>query len=205
MRLMLVVVLSCAFPVQALSLHPSAFFDIQQPGDIFRGSSWGDGIGLTESREVRNFAEFNASNVSLPITHATLSVAIYSLQIYIFPLSPGQNPQGLDVYGYLGDGTGSASDWNAGTYISTVSLAGATDGQTLRFDVTDFVKNNRGILGFAIRANSIGYLSLNNRPDLNAVLTIVPEATSAVFLCMGALLSATLVRRTSALSANGRP
>lgn len=64
---------------------------------------------------------------------------------------PGVCELAIEIYGYVGDGTITTSDFNAGTRIASIAYVGEP---VLSIDVTEFVRQNAGAeyLGFALRA-----------------------------------------------------
>ena len=134
-------------------------------------------------------AEFNISGFSVPpqesITSTIFQAQISNLQVEGLGVNVGQNPTGLAVRGYVGNGQPDASDFQAGTILDTVNLSSPVVGQILQFDVTSFVKNlvsnGDSFAGFGVRAIDFGGLAL--RPSgvtLTITTTTVPEPSPAL-------------------------
>jgi hypothetical protein len=157
--------------------------------------------------EAAQFAEFNIGSFSqIP----TISSAIFQAEILSFQvqgLGVGvTNPGSVGIFGYVGNGTAEASDFEAGVLLSSVDVSSSSPGDILNFDVTPFfnqrISNNDAFAGFAIRALNPGGLSLKgggfpgSQPRLIVetaeVAEAVPEPTtifgSAIGLCLGGWL-----------------
>jgi hypothetical protein len=114
----------------------------------------------------------------------------------------GTSPSSLGIFGYVGNGTPEASDFEAGVLLSSVDISSSSPGDILNFNVTPFVNqrvsNGDTFAGFGIRALDFGGLSLNNSiPPTLIVETAdvaepVPEPTtifgSAIALGVGGWL-----------------
>ncbi len=159
--------------------------------------------------EAAEFAEFNIGSFSLA-PNTVISSAIFQAEIYSFQtvgLGVGIiNPGSLGIFGYVGNGTVEASDFEAGVLLSSVDVSSSSPGDILNFDVTPFfnqrISNNDAFAGFAIRALNPGGLSLKgggfpgSQPRLIVetaeVAEAVPEPTtifgSAIGLCLGGWL-----------------
>jgi hypothetical protein len=74
------------------------------------------------------------------------------------------NPGSLGIFGYVGNGTVEASDFEAGVLLSSVDVSSSSPGDILSFDVTPFVNqrvsNGDAFAGFGIRALNFGGLAL---------------------------------------------
>ncbi len=102
------------------------------------------------------------------------------------------NPGSLGIFGYVGNGTAEASDFEAGVLLSSVDISSSSPGDILNFDITPFVKqrvsNGDAFAGFGIRALNFGGLALNTsnfsgiKPSLIVetadVTESVPEPTT---------------------------
>ena len=154
--------------------------------------------------EAAEFAEFNIGSFSFPpntvISSAIFQAEIYSFLVYGLGVS-ATNPGSLGIFGYVGNGTVEASDFEAGVFLSSVDVSSSRDNDILNFDVTPFVNqrlsNGDAFAGFGIRALNFGSLALKNtyaagiQPRLIVktaeVTEPVPEPTT--ILCAGIALS----------------
>jgi hypothetical protein len=156
--------------------------------------------------EAAEFAEFNIGSFSLApntvISSAVFQAEIYSFQTFGLGVS-ATNPGSLGIFGYVGNGTVEASDFEAGVFLSSVDVSSSSPGDILSFDVTPFVNqrvsNADAFAGFGIRALNLGSLTLGgaNFPGIKPRLVVetaqpVPEPTtifgSAIGLCLGGWL-----------------
>jgi len=156
--------------------------------------------------EAAEFAEFNIGSLSLA-PNTVISSAIFQAEIYSFQtfgLGVGfLNPGSLGIFGYIGNGTVDASDFEAGVFLSSVDISSSSPGDILSFDVSPFVNqrvsNGDAFAGFGIRALNLGALTLGgaNFPGIQPRLIIetaepVPEPTtifgSAIALGVGGWL-----------------
>ena len=153
--------------------------------------------------EAAEFAEFNIGSFSFPpntvISSAIFQAEIYSFLVYDLGVS-ATNPGSLGIFGYVGNGTVEASDFEAGVFLSSVDVSSSRDNDILNFDVTPFVNqrlsNGDAFAGFGIRALNFGSLALKNtyaagiQPRLIVktaeVTEPVPEPTT--ILCAGIAL-----------------
>jgi len=143
--------------------------------------------------EAAEFAEFNISSLFLApsevISRAVLQTELYTL--VATGLGIGViNPGSLGIFGYVGNGTVDASDFEAGVFLSSVDVSSSRDRDILNFDVTPFVNqrvsNGDTFAGFGIRALNIGGLALSNFPGNRPKLIVetanvaepVPEPTT---------------------------
>ena len=159
--------------------------------------------------EAAEFAEFNIGSLFLAPSKVIRS-AVFQAQIDTFSVTGlggnSRNPGRLGIFGYIGNGTVEASDFEAGVYLSSVNVSSLRDGDILNFDVTRFVNqrvsNRDAFAGFGIRALNFGGLALRGRhfPGSQPRLIVetaevaepVPEPTtifgSAIGLCLGGWL-----------------
>jgi len=157
--------------------------------------------------EAAQFAEFNIGSFSqIPnISSAIFQAEILSFQVQGLGVGV-TNPGRVGIFGYVGNGTAEASDFEAGVLLSSVDVSSSSPGDILNFDVTPFVNqrvsNNDAFAGFALRALNLGGLSLKgggfpgSQPKLIVetaeVAEAVPEPTtifgSAIGLCLGGWL-----------------
>ncbi len=159
--------------------------------------------------EAAEFAEINIGSLSFA-PNTIISSAIFQAEIYTFEtwgLGIGMiNPGKLGIFGYVGNGTVEASDFEAGVFLSSVDVSSSSPGDILSFDVTPFlnqrVSNADAFAGFGIRALNLGSLTLGgaNFPGIQPRLIVettdvaqpVPEPTtifgSAIALGVGGWL-----------------
>jgi len=151
------------FEVIDLEEGPSRFDglgDLVFPGNfdvVMRGT-----IG-----EAGEFAEFNIGSFSLA-PNTVISSAVFQAEIYTLEawgLGVGiLNPGSLGIFGYVGNGTVDASDFEAGVLLSSVDVSSSSAGDILSFDVSPFVNqrvsNGDTFAGFGIRALNLGGLAL---------------------------------------------
>ena len=159
--------------------------------------------------EAAEFAEFNIGSFSLApntvISSAVFQAEILSFLVYGLGVS-ATNPGSLGIFGYVGNGTVDASDFEAGVLLSSVDVSSSSPGDILNFDVTSFVNervsNGDAFAGFGIRALNLGGLALKNTyaPGIQPRLIVetadvaepVPEPTtifgSAIALGVGGWL-----------------
>jgi len=159
--------------------------------------------------EAAEFAEFNIGSFSLApntvISSAVFQAEIYTFLVYGLGVS-ATNPGSLGIFGYVGNGTVDASDFEAGVLLSSVDISSSSPGDLLSFDVTPFVNqrvsNGDTFAGFGIRALNFGSLALGggNLPGIQPRLIVetadvaepVPEPTtifgSAIALGLGGWL-----------------
>jgi hypothetical protein len=161
--------------------------------------------------EARSFTEFNIGSFSLA-PNTVISKAVLQTQIFTFSLTSDHgietptNPGSLGLFGYRGNGTAEASDFETGVFLNSVDVSSSSAGDFLNFDVTPFVnqrvRNGNAFAGFGIRALNFGGLFLQNvnYPGIPPTLIVettdvaepVPEPAtifgSAIGLCLGGLL-----------------
>jgi hypothetical protein len=197
------------------TLPPAVTFEVIDGGG-FNGGAY-DGLGEevfpgnfdvvmkgTEG-EAAEFAEFNIGSFSLApntvISSAVFQAEIYTLEAWGLGVGP-LNPGSLGIFGYRGNGTADASDFEAGVFLSSVDISSSSANDILSFDVTPFinqrVSNGDVFAGFGIRALNLGGLALrNNDFDGGPRLIVetaepVPEPTtifgSALALSLGGWL-----------------
>jgi hypothetical protein len=160
--------------------------------------------------EMRSFIEFNIGSFSLApntvISSAVLQTEIFSFSLTGLGIENPINPGSLGLFGYVGNGTAEASDFETGIFLNSLDVSSSSAGDFLSFDVTRFVnqrvRNGNAFAGFGIRALNYGGLFLQNvnYPGTPPTLIIetadvaepVPEPTtifgSAIGLCLGGWL-----------------
>ena len=121
-------------------------------------------IGIRKAAQVED-AEFAEFNLSFPFTPNTVvKSAVFYTSIATFEVSEVGigNPGSLGIFGYVGNGTAETSDFEAGTFLSSVNTPFGT--YDLAFDVTQFlnqrVRNADTFAGFGIRALNLGNVAL---------------------------------------------
>jgi hypothetical protein len=161
--------------------------------------------------ETRSFTEFNIGSFSLA-PNTVISRAVLQTKIFTFSLTSDHgietptNPGSLGIFGYIGNGTAEAADFETGVFLNSVDVSFSSAGDLLNFDVTRFVnqrvRNGNAFAGFGIRTLNFGGLFLENNysqsiPPRLIVETAdvaepVPEPTtifgSAIGLCLGGWL-----------------
>jgi hypothetical protein len=169
-----------------------------------------DTVGRGTMGESAGFAEFDIGSFSFA-PNTVINSAIFQAQVYSF-LTTGlgvdepTNPGSLGIFGYIGNGTADASDFETGVFLSSVDISSSSPGDILSFDVSSFVNqrisNGDAFAGFGIRALNLGSLTLGgtNFPGITPRLIVetadvaepVPEPTtifgSAIGLCLGGWL-----------------
>jgi hypothetical protein len=176
-------------------------------GDLVFPGNFDTVVRGTEG-EAAEFAEFNIGSFSLApntvISSAVFQAEIYTFLVYGLGVS-ATNPGSLGIFGYVGNGTVDASDFEAGVLLSSVDVSSSSAGDILSFDVTPFVNqrvsNGDTFAGFGIRALNFGSLALGggNFPGVQPRLIVetdvaepVPEPTtifgSAIALGLGGWL-----------------
>jgi len=159
--------------------------------------------------EIASLAEFNIGSFSLP-PNMFISGAIF--QTVITPdvsvsglgVEIDTRPSRLGLFGYVGNGTAEASDFEAGVFLSSVDISSSS--QHISFAVTSFVNqrvsNGDAFAGFGIRALDVGGIEVQSQYHgisrtrliigISDVLEPVPEPTtilgSAIGLCLGGWL-----------------
>ena len=148
-------------------------------------------------------AEFNISSFFLA-PNTIIRSAVFQDKISSFGESRFVS---LGIFGYEGNGTAEASDFDNAVFLSSVDISSSSPGDTLNFDVTAFVNqrvssNGNPFAGFAIRIlYGVGDLTLGGTDALGrsslVIETVdtaepVPEPTtifgSAIGLCLGGWL-----------------
>jgi len=131
--------------------------------------------------ESAQFAEFNIGSFSLAPN--TITSAIFRAKIFTFEaggLGVG-NPGSLGIFGYRGNGTADASDFEAGVFLSSVDISSSSAGDFFSFDVTPFVNqrvsNGDAFAGFGIRALNPGAVALGGTDALGRPSLVVETVT----------------------------
>jgi hypothetical protein len=105
------------------------------------------------------------------INSAVLQVEIFSLTLFglgVDNIIPGS----LGIFGYIGNGTAEASDFEAGVFLNSVNISSPSVGDILSFDVSPYinqrVSNGDAFAGFGIRALNLGGLFLSDDNNNNS-------------------------------------
>ena len=105
-----------------------------------------------------------------PSQTTVINSAILQTKIGPYPVSGLgvgllDRPSSLGVFGFVGNGTVEASDFEAGVFLSSVDISSLSAGDIINFDVTQFVSqrvSSETRAGFAIRALNFGGLTLGD-------------------------------------------
>ncbi|MEG4248640.1 PEP-CTERM sorting domain-containing protein [Microcoleus sp. Pol10D4] len=153
--------------------------------------------------EAAEFAEFNIGSLSFA-PNTVISSAVFQAEIFSFLVTglgveDYTNPGSLGIFGYVGNGTVEASDFEAGVLLSSVDVSSSSPGDILSFDVTPFVNqrvsNGDAFAGFGIRALNFGGLALKNtyapgiQPRLIVEADIVAEPVPEPTTIFGSALA----------------
>ena len=202
------------------SLGPTITFEVADylpPGADGLGDSFQRGGNIVlkgiyqptgRGADISTFAEINIGSLAPnSIVSAILQTRLnFSVTASGFGISPSINPGSLGIFGYVGNGTAEASDFEAAVFLSSIDISSFPApnpfNRLLRvdFDVTSFVNqrvnNGDTFAGFSIRALNIGAVALSpdNSGDLVKLIVAepVPEPTaifgSAIALGLGGWL-----------------
>ena len=83
--------------------------------------------------EAAEFAEFNIGSFSFP-PNTVISSAVLQTEIFSFSLTSllgienPTNPGSLDLFGYVGNGTAEASDFETGVFLDSVDVSSSSAG-----------------------------------------------------------------------------
>src|SRR4028118_1657078 len=124
-------------------------------------------FGKVREVELRVLTEFNIDSFS-SVPSADISRVLLQTQLSFAGNSDWlfRNPSSFGIFGYVGNGTGDLSDFEAGELLSSVDVSSSFSGDLLlSLDVTGFVKqrvsNGDSFAGFGFRVLSGGgYLSV---------------------------------------------
>ncbi len=125
-------------------------------------------VGLGTTGDDREIVEFDLSSVSVPngetVSEAIYEVQITSLQVWGLGVEPGNNPDQLSVYGYVGDGVDSQSDFQEGRILDSADTSSPFVGQIVSFDVTafvgDLIDSGEKYAGLVIRGDEVGLMAI---------------------------------------------
>jgi len=152
--------------------------------------------------ELASFTEFNIGNFS-SVPNTFINSAIFQTQISRYNGGRSLYSDSLSIFGYVGNGTAEASDFEAGVFLGSLDTSSSSFGDILNFDVTQFVNqrvsNGDAFAGFSLRVMERGGLVLGSNfyPGIPPRLIVetanvpepVPEPTtifgSAIGLCLG--------------------
>jgi hypothetical protein len=130
------------------------------------------GPGSIETR----LAEFNISSFFIA-PNTIIKSAVFQDKI---SSSQQGRPGTLGVFGYEGNGTAEASDFNNGVLLSSVDISSSSPGDTLNFDVTAFVtqqvSNRNAFAGFVINILNIGGATLGGTDALGRSSLVIETA-----------------------------
>jgi hypothetical protein len=201
------------------SLKPTITFEVSDylpPGADGLGDSFqldGDivlkGIYQPTGRgaDISTFAEINIGSLAPnSIVSAILQTRlIFDVQANGFGIERYTNPGSLGIFGYVGNGTADASDFEAAVFLSSIDISFLTARNTLNFDVTSFVNqrvnNGDTFAGFSIRALNIGAVAITPPDDsgdlVKLIVEPVPEPTTIFGSAIGLWLGGWLKRKKS--------
>jgi hypothetical protein len=152
----------------------------------------------------QRFAEFNISSFFIA-PNTIIKSAVFQDKFSSVLWNYFNSSISLSIFGYIGNGTAEASDFDNGVFLSSVDISSLSPGDTLNFDVTTFVNqqvsNGNPFAGFAIKTFEFNGVSLGGTDALGrsslVIETVdaaepVPEPTtifgSAIGLCLGGWL-----------------
>ena len=190
---------------ERISTEIGYIYEYDGIGDSARVNDYFWAVVLREA-QVGRFAEFNINSFSL-LPNKVIRSALVETQLSSFEFYTGapHKPDSVSIFGYVGNGTEEASDFEAGVFLSSVDISSSSRGDILSFDVTRFVNqrvtNTDTFAGFALRVStgtvSFGGDNFSGTPLRMVVETAdvaepVPEPTtiigSAIGLCLGGWL-----------------
>jgi hypothetical protein len=182
-------------------------------GDRVNGGNF-DFIVRGTIGEAAEFGEINIGSFYFA-PNTVISSAIFQAEIDTFLIYglgvSATNPGSVGIFGYVGNGTAEASDFEAGVLLSSVDISSSSPGDILNFDITPFVKqrvsNGDAFAGFGIRALNFGGLALNTsnfsgiKPSLIVetadVTESVPEPTTILTAAIAVSWGGWLKRKNS--------
>lgn len=138
-----------------------------------------DRVSFGPGSVTTRLAEFNISSFFFA-PNTIIRSAVFQDKI----LSSHQGrPDTLGVFGYVGNGTAEASDFNNGVFLSSVDISSSSPGDTLNFDVTTFVNqlvsNGNPFAGFVINILGIGGATLEGTDALGRSSLVIETAEVA--------------------------
>jgi hypothetical protein len=165
--------------------------------DLILPSPGGSNAAKAIQGEIALSREFNIGSLSMEtnkiITKAVLEAKLYVSESYMFYGEILGKPSSLGIFGYVGNGiveglggvTVSDADFAAGQFLSSVNISSLSTGDTLNFDVTEFVNqrvsNGDAFAGLTIRALDLGNVGLgsSNKSSPQELSLIVQTADVA--------------------------
>ena len=152
----------------------------------------------------QRFAEFNISSFFIA-PNTIIKSAVFQDKFSSVLWNYFNSSISLSIFGYIGNGTAEASDFDNGVFLSSLDISSLSPGDTLNFDVTAFVNqqvsNGNPFAGFAIKTFGFNGVSLGGTDALGRSSLVietldaaepVPEPTtifgSAIGLCLGGWL-----------------
>jgi len=188
------------------SPFPYYYFDGGGDTVFMTGNSF---FGKIRVAEGRLLVEFNIDSFSFVPTQEIRRV-LFQTQLSFVGSSDWEypNPGSFGIFGYVGNGTADASDFEAGELLSSVDVSSSSVGDFLSFDVTPFVKqrvsNRDSFAGFGFRVFNFGSLGLggDNIPGYPVRMVVetaepVPEPTTIFGSAIGLGLGGWLKRKKS--------
>jgi hypothetical protein len=136
--------------------------------------------------EIALLSEFNiASFSSVPntvISSAVLQVEIRQSVLHGPLVGSSKKLGSLGIFGYVGNGTVEASDFEAGVFLNSVDVSSSSKGDILNFNLTPFVNqrvsNGDAFAGFGLRALGVGGIALNNSNSSGIKPRLIVETTN---------------------------
>jgi len=141
-------------------------------------------VALGPSAETRVFYQFAVPRLGLGGRPLTLSLTRGTEEFSeCASLVPCPTLTRLDIFGFVGTGTVTRADYNAGSFLTSVDAIPAR-GRTMTVNVTTFISglpsDDSAFAGFALRAGSFGALGFSD-----ARLAATPEPGSLILLMLG--------------------
>jgi len=179
--------------------------------DNYRFNSWYD-VERTTAKETAALTEFSIPYLTNAITgyrtdtritkiiNAALKIEVWHWPRFDYASRP------LGLFGYIGNGTAEASDFEAGVFLDSITFSEEEpEYSSVYFNVTPFlhelVSNNNEFAGFAVRPLSDSQTFFSHPEDdfislptlyIEGEYEVVPEPTtifgSAIGLCLGGWL-----------------
>lgn len=157
----------------------------------------------------QRFAEFNISSFFMA-PNTIIKSAVFQDKFSSVLWNYFNSSISLSIFGYIGNGTAEASDFDNGVFLSSVDISSLSPGDTLNFDVTTFVNqqvsNGNPFAGFVIKTFEFNGVSLGGTDALGrsslVIETVdaaepVPEPTTIFGSAIGLYLGGWLKRKKS--------
>jgi hypothetical protein len=189
-----------------------AVYNISFPDvDNLRFNLW-YAVERTRVKETAALSEFSIPYSKASIDYPTVDTRITKITNAVFGFDVWHWPQfdyasrPLGLFGYIGNGTAEASDFEAGVFLDSITFSeGEGEYSSVYFNVTPFlnelVSNNNEFAGFAVRPLSDSQTFFSHPEDdfiplptlyIEGEYEVVPEPTtifgSAIGLCLGGWL-----------------